>query len=88
MSELAFRPLGNRVVAEPITVKESKGGIVIPEQAQKTTREAIIVAIGTKVDQEVKVGQKIMFSRSQQIAMNNKNYLVINADDIVGIFND
>ena len=48
------RPLGDRVLVQPIEEKETKkGGIIIPDTAKEKPQEGNVVALGTgKVDGE------------------------------------
>ena len=48
------RPLGDRVLVQPIEERETKkGGIIIPDTAKEKPQEGNVVALGTgKVDGE------------------------------------
>jgi co-chaperonin GroES (HSP10) len=83
---MIFKPLGNRILAEVTTIKESKGGIQLPEQAQKASKEATIILMGSKTSNDLKVGDKIMFTRSSPIMINEKPYIIIIEDDVIGVF--
>ena len=50
-----IRPLGARVLVEPVDPKEqNKGGIIIPDNAKEKPQEGLVIAIGTKVDDDGK----------------------------------
>ena len=55
------RPLGDRVLVQPIEEKETKkGGIIIPDTAKEKPQEGKVVALGTgKVNEE---GKKVEFT--------------------------
>ena len=55
-----MKPLGDRVLVQPIEVRdEKKGGIIIPETAKEKPQEAKVIALGTgKRDEQ---GKKIPF---------------------------
>src|SRR6266480_3188280 len=55
------RPLGDRVLVQPIEEKETKkGGIIIPDTAKEKPQEGQVVALGTgKVDDN---GKKVEFT--------------------------
>ncbi|HZJ37540.1 MAG TPA: co-chaperone GroES, partial [Chthoniobacterales bacterium] len=55
------RPLGDRVLVQPLEEKEiKKGGIIIPDTAKEKPQEGKIVALGTgKVNEE---GNKVEFT--------------------------
>jgi len=62
-----LKPLGDRVLVEPLEEKEvKKGGIIIPDTAKEKPTEGKVVALGTgktddngkKIAFEVKVGDR------------------------------
>lgn len=58
---LKLKPLGDRIIVEPIEDKEqqSDGGIIIPDSAKEKPTEAKVLALGTgKTDDN---GNKIAF---------------------------
>ena len=45
---LNVKPLGDRVLVEPVEEKEvKKGGIIIPDTAKEKPMESVVVALGT-----------------------------------------
>lgn len=91
-----IKPLGDRVLVEQAEVKEvKKGGIIIPDTAKEKPMEAVVVALGTgktddkgqKIPFEVKVGDRILISKygGTEIKLNEKEYKVLNSDDILAI---
>jgi chaperonin GroES len=61
------KPLGDRVLAQPLEEKEvKKGDIIIPDTAKEKPQEGTVVALGTgkpddngkKIEFNVKVGDK------------------------------
>ncbi len=57
---LNVKPLGDRILVEPVEEKEvKKGGIIIPDTAKEKPMESVVVALGTgKVDDN---GKKVPF---------------------------
>ena len=51
---LNIKPLGDRVLVEPVEEKETKkGGIIIPDTAKEKPMESTVVALGTgKIDRQ------------------------------------
>ncbi len=91
-----LRPLGDRVLVEPVEEKEvKKGGIIIPDSAKEKPTEALIVAIGTgkmddegkKIPFEVKKGDRVLISKygGTEIKLDGKEYKILNSDDILAI---
>jgi chaperonin GroES len=96
MANPSFRPLGDRVLVQPIEEGEvKKGGIIIPDSAKEKPQEAKVVALGTgKVDEdgkkkafEVKVGDRVLISKygGTEIKIDGSAYQVLREDDILGI---
>jgi len=91
-----LKPLGNRVLAKRLDAEEEvKGGIILPDSAKKKQERAEIIAIGTgKKDKQgnliafdVKVGDIILMDKysSQEVTIDDQEYMILRADDIVAI---
>ena len=90
------KPLGDRVLVEPVEEKEvKKGGIIIPDTAKEKPTEGIIIALGTgktdddgkKVAFEVVVGDRVLVSKygGTEIKLDGKEYKILSSDDILGV---
>src|SRR5258708_33480772 len=90
------KPLGDRVLIQPLEEKEvKKGGIIIPDTAKEKPQEGTVVAVGTgklddsgkKIEFNVKLGDKVFISRNgaTEIKIDGENYLIMREDDILGI---
>jgi chaperonin GroES len=95
---LKIKPLGDRILVEPIEEQEEKkGGIIIPDSAKEKPQESKVVALGTgktdddgkKVPFEVKKGDKVLVSKygGTEIKLDGKEYKILNSDDILAIIN-
>jgi chaperonin GroES len=93
---LKIKPLGDRVLVEPIEETDvKKGGIVIPDTAKEKPQEGIVRAIGTgKLDDngkripfEVKVGDRVLVSKygGTEVKLNDREYKLLNSDDVLAI---
>ena len=91
-----LKPLGDRVLVEPVEEKETKkGGIIIPDTAKEKPTEGLIVALGTgktddngkKVPFEVKKGDRVLISKygGTEIKLDGKEYKILNSDDILAM---
>ncbi|MBI3882085.1 MAG: co-chaperone GroES [Verrucomicrobia bacterium] len=91
-----IKPLGDRVLVEPLEAKEvKKGGIIIPDSAKEKPQEGKVIALGTgktddngkKVPFEVKVGDRVYVSQygGTPIKLDGKEYKIFNADDLMAI---
>ncbi len=93
---LNVKPLGDRVLVEPVEEKEvKKGGILIPDTAKEKPQEGIVRALGTgktddngkKLAFEVKVGDRVLVSKygGTEIKLDGKEYKILNSDDILAV---
>jgi chaperonin GroES len=91
-----LKPLGDRVLVEPVEEKEvKKGGIIIPDTAKEKPTEGLVVALGTgKTDEngkklpfEVKKGDRVLISKygGTEVKLNGKEYKILNSDDILAV---
>ncbi|MBF7096619.1 co-chaperone GroES [Alkalibacter mobilis] len=90
-----LKPLGDRVV---LKVKEEEAttasGIVLPGSAKEKPQEGEVVAVGSgevvdgkKIELEVKVGDKVVFSKysGTEIKVDAEEYLIVRQSDILAI---
>lgn len=93
---MKLKPLGDRVVVKPSESEEkTKSGIVLPDTAKEKPQEGKVVAVGSgkreesgkKVPLEVKVGDKIIYSKygGTEVKMEGEEYLILREDDILAI---
>jgi len=91
-----LKPLGDRILVEPVEEKETKkGGIIIPDTAKEKPTEGVVRALGTgktddngkKIPFEVKVGDRVLVSKygGTEVKLDNKEYKILNSDDILAI---
>jgi chaperonin GroES len=93
---LNIKPLGDRLLVEPVEEKETKkGGIIIPDSAKEKPQEGVVVALGTgktddngkKVAFEVKKGDRVLVSKygGTEIKLDGKEYKIFSSDDLLAI---
>ena len=94
---LKLKPLGDRIIVEPIEDKEqqSEGGIIIPDSAKEKPTEAKVLALGTgktddngnKIAFEVKKGDKVLISKygGTEVKVDDEDYIIMREDDILGV---
>jgi len=95
-TKFKIRPLGDRVVVEPLEAEEkTKGGIILPDTAKEKPQEGKVVAIGKGkvndkgevIPMEVKVGDKVLYGKysGTEVTVDNKQYIILREDDILAI---
>lgn len=94
---LQLRPLGDRVVVEPIEREETFAGgqLVLPETAKEKPQQGQILAVGAgrkdedgdRIAMDVEVGQTILFAKyaGTEIKIDGKNLLILKESDILAI---
>lgn len=91
-----IRPLADRILVEPEDAEtKTKGGIVIPDTADKEKPvRGVVIAIGTgkyidgKIQPlQVKKGDKILYGKyaGTNIKLEGKEYLVMREEDVMGV---
>ncbi len=96
MADIKFKPVGDRILVEPIEEQEvKKGGIIIPDTAKEKPQEGKIVALGTgKKDDngkaipfEVKKGDRVLYSKygGTEVTVDGDKYLIMREDDVLGV---
>ncbi len=91
METIKMKPLGTRVILEPLEAEQkTKGGIIIPDSAKEKPQSAKVVAVGKgskDEPMEVKVGDVVLYGKysGTEISYENKNYLIMSQSDILAI---
>lgn len=90
-----IKPLGDRVVLEPIAKEETTAsGIVLPDTAKEKPQEGKIVAVGSghvkdgqRIALEVKEGDRVLFSKyaGTEVKFEGKELLILRESDILAI---
>lgn len=89
-------PLGDKVVVKPEPAEEkTRSGIVLPDSAKEKPAEGTIIAVGTgrildngqKVPIEVKVGDKVIYSKygGTEVKIDNDEYIILSERDILAV---
>ncbi len=93
---MKIRPLHDRILVKRVEEEEkTKGGIIIPDTAKEKPQEGKVIAVGTgKRDDngklipfEVKKGDRVLISKygGTEIKIDDKDYLIMREDDILGV---
>jgi chaperonin GroES len=96
MAKLSFKPLGARVLIEPVEQEEvTAGGIVLPETAKEKPQQGKVLAAGPgdrnekgeRVAMDVKVGDLVLFAKysGTEVKMEGKKLLIMRESDLLGI---
>src|SRR5580700_11191773 len=96
ISNMAFRPLGDRVLVRRVEEEaKTKGGIIIPDSAKEKPQEGEVLAIGPGGRDEqgklhpldVKVGDRILFGKwsGTEVKLDGEDLLIMKESDILGV---
>jgi chaperonin GroES len=96
MAKAKLAPIGDRVVVKPEPEEQkTKSGIVLPDTAKEKPQEGTVVSVGTgrildngqKVPLEVKVGDKIIYSKygGTEVKIDEEEYIILAERDILAI---
>lgn len=93
---MKLKPLGSRVVVEPIEQEEiTAGGIVLPETAKEKPQKGVVLSVGLgdrnekgeRVQMDVKVGDTVLFAKygGTEIKIEGKKLLILRESDLLAI---
>lgn len=92
---MKIRPLGDRVLVEPIEEKEQTvGGIIIPDTAKEKPMQGKVVAVGKKRDKDgkevafdVKPGDTVLLPKygGTEVKIDDKKYQLVRDEDLLGV---
>ena len=90
-----IRPLGDRVLVEPIEEKEQTvGGIYIPDSAKEKPMQGKVIAVGKKLDKDgkeikvdVKKGDTVLLPKygGTEIKLDGKKLQLVREEDLLGV---
>ncbi|MBC8098800.1 MAG: co-chaperone GroES [Armatimonadetes bacterium] len=91
-----IRPLGDRILVEPVEQEETiAGGLLLPETAKEKPQQGHVLAAGEgrrdddgkRIPMDVAVGNKVLFAKyaGTEIKLNGKKLLIMKETDILGI---
>jgi chaperonin GroES len=93
---MKVRPLHDRLLVRRIEEKEQvKGGIIIPDSAKEKPQEGEVIAVGngkildsgTKLEMDVKVGDKVLFGKysGTDIKIDGEEMLILREEDVLAV---
>lgn len=92
---MKLKPLGNRVVIEPLTEEEiTTSGIILPQTVDKEKKaEGKIVAIGDgeKIKAlNLQVGNKVLFGKyaGEEVTVDKVDYKILTDEDVLAVITE
>lgn len=93
---MSLKPLGNRVVVEPIEQEEvTAGGIVLPETAKEKPQKGKVLSVGPgernekgdRIAMDVQAGDTVLFAKyaGTEIKLDGKKLLILRESDLLAI---
>jgi chaperonin GroES len=94
--KLNLKPLGDRLVVEPVEKEErTASGIILPETAKEKPQEGTVLAAGPgrtdddgkRVPMDVKVGDVVLYAKyaGTEVKIDDKKLLILKESDILAI---
>jgi chaperonin GroES len=91
-----LKPLGDRLIVEPIEQEEvTASGIVLPETAKEKPMQGKVVAAGpggrkedgSRIAMDVKEGDTILYAKyaGTEVKLGDKKYLIFRETDVLAI---
>ena len=91
MADLKVKPLGDRVLIEPLTAEEkTSSGIIIPETAKEKPQKGTVVAVGPGTGEEkmeVKKGDVVIYGKfaGTELTIDETDYIIMKQSEILAI---
>ena len=93
---IQLKPLGSRVVVEPLEQEEvTAGGIVLPDTAKEKPQKGTVLSVGPGdrddtgkyIPMDVKVGDVVLFAKygGTEIKIEGKKLLILRESDLLAI---
>lgn len=93
-----LKPLGERVVLKECKAEETtKSGIILTTASQEKPQYAEVVAVGPgavvdgeKIEMQVKIGDKVIYSRyaGNDVELDGEKYIIVKQSDIHAVVED
>ena len=91
-----IKPLGDRVVVEPIEKEQTTAsGIILPETAKEQPQEGTVLAIGPgrrdedgdRIAMDVSVGDNVLYAKyaGTEVKLDDRKVLILKESDILAI---
>ena len=91
-----IRPMNDRVLVKRLdAVKQTPGGIFIPDSILDKPTEALVIAVGPgkvlesgrRLEPNVKAGDKILFGKydGNEVRIDGEDHLILREDEILAI---
>ena len=91
MSKLNIKPLGDRVLVQPLEAEtKTASGIIIPDTAKEKPQKGNVVAVGLGTKENpitLKVGETVLYGKysGTELKLEGKDYLIMRESDILAI---
>jgi chaperonin GroES len=93
---MAFRPLHDRVVVQPVeSESKSAGGIIIPDTAKEKPSQGKVISVGPGaldndgklVALELKKGDVVLYGKysGTEVKIDGKDMLIMRESDVMGV---
>ena len=64
-----MRAVGNRVIIQQDPPASTKGSIFLPQGKEEFPNTGVVLSVGTRVESDIKVGDRVMFERRPETAL-------------------
>jgi chaperonin GroES len=94
---IKLKPLGDRVVVEPVEQEEkTASGIILPETAKEKPQEGVVIAVGPgrrdeagdRIPMDVEEGDRVLYAKyagTEVKLESDKKVLILKESDILAI---
>ncbi len=94
--KIKFRPMNDRILAEPVEAEEmTTGGIILPDAAREKPQRGVVLAVGPgklldsgkRGEMSVTVGDEVFYGKysGTEIDLGTDQFVVLRENDILAI---
>jgi len=83
-----IKPIGERLVVKSTeTETKTTSGIYIPDSAKEKQNSGKVIAVGKIEDDEIKVGDKILYSKfaGTEIELDGEKVIILEKNDVLAV---
>lgn len=85
---LSLKPLGDRIVIEPIELEETTAsGIVLPDTAKEKPQQGKVLAVGPDVEGEISPDDRVLYAKyaGKEVKVDKQDVLILNESDLLAL---
>ena len=83
---MTIEPINGHILVKPLEgARTSRGGIHLPDSAQKGHNDAEVIAVAEDATEEVAVGDRVVYKAfgGAEVSVEGEDYVLLSSDDLL-----